>query len=276
MGQPLFFSTQKAQKITARVPSSPLIMPAIDEVGTTVAAKTADVVKRVFTGPKTGFPKLDKILVPKSIGQKGLEFIGNRAQQMIVGLCIDYAAAKSTTYFYSALDYFNKREETLPQLTSAVNESQSVQDNFKQITPVLSVLVALFHEKMQKRESRIEDVHLAIIENLEETIRLDDLLSSITVEDVEIALKGLTDRLDKILLKHQDNILIFASALDNLKQAEKELSEAQDLLIRAKQDLEDVMLEFSALKLLMQIAGAEKNLKMKELIEKMDKYAPSK
>lgn len=152
-------------------------------------------------------------------------------------------------------------------LAVVTSEAETIQNRYGELTRRLTPLVIHFHDAMQGLGQADRSVAL----NLEEALRLQLLLESLTEEDLNVAVKNLSERLESIVAVHQENMPILMAVIDDLQAAETDLAKAVTQLEKLKIEFEAVVEELSMLKFLIEQVGLEQDEELKALLQKLER-----
>lgn len=238
----------------------PPIVPSVEKVSM--------VVRRFFD-----HGALVSVVIPAAIQPSWWEvvkssFVGSQVQQVVMRLVIHQTQNVSASLLSRAFQYFRSGiADGTTTLAVVTSESETIQNRYGELMRRLTPLVMHFHDAMQGLGQADRSVAL----NLEEALRLQVLLESLTEEDLNAAVKNLSERLESIVAVHQENMPILMAVIDDLQAAEKDLAEAVMEMKKIKREFEVVVEELSILKFLIEQAGLEQDEELKTLLQKLER-----
>lgn len=147
---------------------------------------------------------------------------------------------------------------------------QQIQQAHQEVVVPLIQLIELFHEKFQKEQVLLEQADKSIDQKLEEQEKLQTFLNNLTEEDINIAAQNLQKRLNDVINKHQENLPIFNAALGELEEAEQDLAQAEEVLVKVQEEHKKIVNEITALKTLLLRSKIGHTERLQVFLEKVD------
>ncbi len=259
----------------AKPPSAPVTalpstistaVKAVEVVQTVLANAAAPAVTSVIPAPA-----LLPVVQPREWELVKSSFIKSQVQQVMIGLVINQAQNVSLLLLSKAFHYFRRRDSGETKTLAAVaSDFEVVQDRYKEVVKRLAPLVKHFHDAMRGRADSLEQADKSMALELQEALRLQLILDSLTEDDLNAAVRNLAERLAVVVAKHQENVPILVAVMDDLQTAEKDLAEAVAELEKTKREFAALVEELSGLKFLIESAGLEQDQELKALIRKLD------